>query len=86
MVDYSKVKIYSRKKLRIYTALITLINCLGLKHSLTEYRCIRYLYGGTWYLVWNWLPINPFWSDNPIIYCGGRSIKIEIYTDNNLNF
>lgn len=69
-------------KLRNYTlckALTVVISYLGLKHAIVQYKWGRWLYGGSWYLIWNWLPMNAFWSDTLITSCGGRAIKCEFY-------
>jgi hypothetical protein len=50
-----------------------------MKFKLMQYRWYRKWKGGTYYLIYNWLPMFPFWSDKLIISCGGRAIKIEHY-------
>ena len=56
-----------------------IIDFLGLKFYITQYKSGRKFYGGTWYLIWNWLPMNIFWSDIKIKSCGGRVIEKEYY-------
>ena len=50
-----------------------------MKFYLTQYKLGRKLYGGTYYLIYNWLPMNVFWSDKLITSCGGRVLEIESY-------
>ena len=56
-----------------------LIKFLGLKFEITQYKFGRKLFGGEYYLIYNWLPMLPFWSDELITSCGGRAIKTEKY-------
>ena len=67
MMNTDKIKVYSRKNQHLYDMLCRVISMLNLKNFVTEYRWGRRIYGGTWYLVWNWLPMNPFWSNSPPI-------------------
>jgi hypothetical protein len=60
-----------------------LINLFDLEFSLIQYKFYRKWKGGTFYLIWNWLPMNPFWSRKLITSCGGRAIKTEIYKKTN---
>jgi hypothetical protein len=46
---------------------------------LMQYKWYRKWKGGTYYLIYNWLPMIPFWSDKLITSCGGKAIKIEHY-------
>lgn len=50
-----------------------------MKHYLIQYKWYRKLRSGSYYLIWNWLPINTFWSDTLITSCGGRAIEEEHY-------
>lgn len=50
-----------------------------MKHYLIQYKLFRKLFGGTYYLIYNWLPMNVFWSEKLITSCGGRALKIESY-------
>lgn len=50
-----------------------------IKFHLTQYKFGRKWYGGTYYLICNWLPMNIFWSDELITSCGGRALETEIY-------
>lgn len=50
----------------------------SLKFELIQYKIFRKLFGGSYYLIYNW--ITPmFWSDTMITSCGGRVIKEEHY-------
>ena len=80
MMNTDKIKVYSRQYIKIYHILCRILDMLNLKNSVTNYRWGRRIYGGTWYLVWNWLPMNPFWSNSPPISCGSRSLKVECFT------
>lgn len=62
-----------------YTLLTAVISFFGLKHAVVQYKWGRRLYGGSWYLIWNWLPMNVFWSDKLITSCGGRAVECEFY-------
>lgn len=44
-----------------------------------QYKWYRKWKGGSYYLIWNWLPMGTFWSDKLITSCGGRAIKEEHY-------
>jgi len=50
-----------------------------MKHYLIQYKLFRKFFGGTYYLIYNWLPMNVFWSDKLITSCGGRALEIESY-------
>ena len=41
----------------------TIIEFLGLKHEITQFKFGRKLYGGTWYLIWNWLNVNHYFEE-----------------------
>jgi hypothetical protein len=62
-----------------YSVLRNVISFLGLKFTVTQYKWGRKLYGGSWYLIWNWLPMYAFWCENMITSCGGRAVKCEFY-------
>lgn len=51
----------------------------SIKFHLIQYKLGRKLYKGTYYLIYNWLPMNCFWSDKLITSCGGRALKTEVY-------
>jgi len=51
----------------------------NIKFYLTQYKFGRKLYGGTYYLIYNWLPMSIFWSDRLITSCGGRALETEVY-------
>ena len=53
-----------------------------MKHYLIQYKLFRKFFGGTYYLIYNGLPMNTFWSDNLITSWGGRALKIENYEKN----
>jgi hypothetical protein len=53
-----------------------------MKFHLMQYKWYRKWKGGSYYLIWNWLPMNAFWSDTLITSCGGRAIKEEHYERN----
>jgi hypothetical protein len=55
------------------------VNLFDLEFSIIQYKFYRKWKGGTYYLIWNWLPMCPFWSKTLIKSCGGRAIKIETY-------
>jgi hypothetical protein len=61
------------------TAVEWLVNLFDLEFELIQYKFYRKWKGGTYYLIWNWLPMYPFWSKELITNCGGRAIKIETY-------
>ena len=61
------------------TTLDWLVNVFDLEFLLIQYKFYRKWKGGTYYLIWNWLPMYPFWSKELITSCGGRAIKIENY-------
>lgn len=46
---------------------------------LIQYKWYRKWKKGTYYLIYNWLPMNTFWSTKLITSCGGRALKIEKY-------
>ena len=50
-----------------------------MKHYLIQYKLFRKFFGGTYYLIYNWLPMNIFWSDKLITSCGGKALETEIY-------
>jgi hypothetical protein len=50
-----------------------------MKFRLMQFKWYRKWKGGTYYFIWNWLPINPFWSENLITSCGGRAIETETW-------
>jgi hypothetical protein len=56
----------------------------AIKFHLIQYKFGRKLYKGTYYYIYNWLPMNCFWSDKLITSCGGRALKIETYEKTNL--
>lgn len=56
-----------------------LIKVLGLKFEVIQYKWGRKLFKGDYYLIYNWLPMNIFWSDKLIISCGGRALETEKY-------
>ena len=56
-----------------------LISFLGLKFFVTQYQWGRKFYGGTWHLIFNWLPMMPLWSNKLITSCGGRTLETENY-------
>ena len=51
----------------------------SIKFHLTQYKFGRKLYGGTYYLIWNWLPMSILWSEILITSCGGRALETESY-------
>jgi hypothetical protein len=51
----------------------------SIEFELIQYKWYRKWKGGTYYLIYNWLPMTPFWSKELITSCGGRSIKTENY-------
>lgn len=51
----------------------------NLKFELIQYRIFRKFFGGSYYLISNWLPMLPFWSDTLITSCGGKALKEEHY-------
>jgi hypothetical protein len=55
-----------------------------MKFELMQYKWYRKWRGGSYYLIWNWLPMTPFWSDSLITSCGGRALKEEHYPKKNL--
>jgi len=48
-----------------------------MKFELMQFRWYRKWKGGSYYLIYNWLPMFPFWSDKLITSCGSRAIKEE---------
>lgn len=50
-----------------------------MKFHLQQFKFYRKWKGGSWYLIWNWLPMTTFWSDEIITSCGGRAIEEEHY-------
>ncbi|MEY4573750.1 MAG: hypothetical protein RLZ10_3056 [Bacteroidota bacterium] len=56
-----------------------------MKFQLMQYRWYRKWKGGTYYLIYNWLPMHTFWSDKLITSCGGRAIEIEHYPNKSKN-
>ena len=59
-----------------------ILTLLGLQFRATQYEWGRKLYGGNWYLIYNWLPMNIFWSNKLITSCGGRALETEQYEHN----
>lgn len=51
----------------------------SIEFELIQYKWYRKWKGGTYYLIYNWLPMMPFWSTHEIKSCGGRAIKTEVY-------
>ena len=56
-----------------------LIEILGLRFEVIQYKWGRKLFKGGYYLIYNWLPMNIFWSDKLITNCGGKSLETEKY-------
>jgi len=54
-----------------------IIEILGIKHDLVQYRFWRKFYCGTWYKIRTNLSMADFWTDKEIISCQSRIIKIE---------
>ena len=50
-----------------------------MRHYLIQFKLFRKLFKGEYYLIYNWLPMNVFWSEKLITSCGGRAIKTEKY-------
>lgn len=76
-----EIKVYkqNKKEYLIYDFFRIIINFLNLKYDLTQYKWGRSLYGGTWFLMRNWLITSDFWSEKSINSCGGQPIRIEKY-------
>lgn len=51
----------------------------NIKFKLIQFKLYRRWKGGSYYLIYNWLPMNVFWSDKLITSCGGRVIEEEHY-------
>lgn len=75
----TKTSITDKLRHYLYCVLTAVISFFGLKFAVTQYKWGRKLYGGSWYLIWNWLPMNAFWSETMITSCGGRAVKCEFY-------
>ena len=56
-----------------------LIEILGLRFEVIQYKWGRKLFKGEYYLIYNQLPMNIFWSDKLITSCGGKALETEIY-------
>lgn len=50
-----------------------------MKFRLMQFKWYRRWKGGSYYLIYNHLPMLPFWSDRLITSCGGRAIEEEHY-------
>ena len=50
-----------------------------MEFRLMQYKWYRKWKKGTYYKIWNWLPMNTFWSKELITSCGGRAIETETY-------